>query len=119
MRGESFQRAVQLFNNREFFECHEALEEVWMPERGARRLFLQGLIHLTVGFHHSQRGNLEGASRQLRKGLYKLNAYLPTCEGIDTARLYQEVLSVLDRVEAGGVVAGYPQIHTSSGSSSQ
>jgi len=118
MREEPFQRAVQLFNNCEFFECHEALEEVWMPERGARRLFLQGLIHLAVGFHHSQRGNLEGASRQLRKGLHKLNAYLPSCEGIDTARLCQEVLSVLDRVEAGEVVAGYPEIHTSSGGSS-
>ena len=119
MRGELFQRAVQLFNNREFFECHEALEEAWMPERGARRLFLQGLIHVAVGFHHSQHGNLAGASRQLHKGLYKLNAYLPTCEGIDTARLCREVLSVIERLEAGGVVAGYPQIHTSSGSSLQ
>lgn len=119
MREELFQRAVQLFNNREFFECHEALEEAWMPERGARRLFLQGLIHLAVGFHHSQRGNLAGASRQLRKGLYKLDAYVPTCEGIDTARLYREVLSVLDRVEAGEVVADYPQIHTASGHSPQ
>ena len=45
MRGEVFQPAVQLCNNREFFECHEALEEAWMPERGARRPFLQGLIH--------------------------------------------------------------------------
>jgi predicted metal-dependent hydrolase len=71
MRGELFQRAVQLFNNREFFECHEALEEIWMPERGARRLFLQGLIHLAVGFHHSQRGNSAGASRQLRKGYHQ------------------------------------------------
>ena len=117
MREEPFQRAVQLFNNCEFFECHEALEEVWMPERGARRLFLQGLIHVAVGFHHSQRGNSAGASRQLRKGLNKLNAFLPTCEDIDTARLHREVLSVLDRVEAGGVVAGYPEIHTTSGSS--
>jgi predicted metal-dependent hydrolase len=49
MRGELFQRAVQLFNNREFFECHEALEEAWMPERGARRPFLQGLIHRRGG----------------------------------------------------------------------
>jgi len=119
MRGELFQRAVQLFNNREFFECHEALEEAWMPERGARRLFLQGLIHLAVGFHHSQRGNLAGASRQLRKGLKKLKAYLPTCEGIETERLCREVLSVLDRVEAGGMVADYPQIHTASGRSPQ
>lgn len=112
MRGELFQRVLQLFNNREFFECHELLEEAWMPERGARRLFLQGLIHLSVGFHHCRRGNTAGASRQLRKGLNKLNAYLPACEGIDTARLCREVLSVLDQMEAGGVIDTYPQIHT-------
>jgi hypothetical protein len=29
-----------------------------------------------------------GAARQLRKGLRKLAAYLPHCEGIDTARLH-------------------------------
>ena len=119
MAATLLQEAIQLFNDRKFFECHEALEEVWMPERGARRRFLQGLIHLAVGFHHSQRGNLEGASLQLRKGLRKLDAYLPSCEGIDTGRLYQEVLSMLDRVEAGHGAAGYPQIHAASGSGSR
>ena len=119
MAGTLLQQAIQLFNDRKFFECHEALEELWMPERGARRRFLQGLIHLAVGFHHSQRGNLEGASLQLRKGLRKLDAYLPSCEGIDTGRLCREVRSMLDRVEAGQGAAGYPQIHAASGSGSR
>ena len=35
-------RGIQLFNDGEFFECHEVLEEAWTPERGPRRLFLQG-----------------------------------------------------------------------------
>ena len=35
-------RGIQLFNDGECFECHEELEEAWTPERGPRRLFLQG-----------------------------------------------------------------------------
>ena len=86
--NERVERGIRLFNNREFFECHEVLEEEWTPERGARRLFLQSLIHMAVGLYHAERGNPTGAIRQLRKGLRKLAGYLPSCEGIDTLRLH-------------------------------
>jgi predicted metal-dependent hydrolase len=87
---ELLKSGINLFNNRQFFACHELLEAAWTPERGPRRAFLQSLIHLAVGCYHSQRGNHVGAVRQLRKGLRKLEGYLPLCEGIDTARLYRE-----------------------------
>ena len=104
-------RGIQLFNDRQFFECHEVLEAEWTPERGPRRLFLQSLIHFAVGFYHDERGNPAGAVRQLRKGLRKLGAYLPDCEGIDTARLHTEAGEALARIEAGEAVAAYPRIH--------
>jgi len=104
-------RGIALFNRREYFECHEVLEEAWTPERGPRRLFLQSLIHMAVGFYHNQRGNPPGAMRQLRKGLRKLAAYLPVCEHVDTARLEREVLVVLRAIESGAAVSTYPQIH--------
>src|SRR5437016_10393107 len=66
---ELLRRGIQLFNNRQFFRCHEVLEEAWTAEAGPRRLFLQALIHLAVGLYHGERGNREGAVRQLRKGL--------------------------------------------------
>jgi predicted metal-dependent hydrolase len=111
--NERVERGIHLFNNREFFECHEVLEEEWTPERGARRLFLQSLIHMAVGLYHAERGNPVGAIRQLRKGLKKLAGYLPSCEGIDTARLHREALAVLQALEAG--VQGFerPRIHLS------
>src|SRR5205807_6702956 len=55
--NERIERGIRLFNNREFFECHEVLEEEWTPETGARRLFLQSLIHVAVGLYHAERGN--------------------------------------------------------------
>ena len=94
MTDERVQQGIDLFNSRQFFVCHEVLEEVWTPERGPRRLFLQSLIHVAVGFYQCRRGNPEGAARQLRKGLRKLAPYLPSCEGIDTARLHADALAV-------------------------
>jgi predicted metal-dependent hydrolase len=112
MMDDRLDRGIRLFNNREFFECHEVLEQAWTPERGPRRLFLQGLIHLAVGFYHWERNNPAGAIRQLRKGLRKLAPYLPFREGIDTERLHREAARFLEQIEAGAAVSGYPQIHT-------
>jgi predicted metal-dependent hydrolase len=102
--------AVELFNRREFFVCHEVLEEIWTHERGPRRLFLQSLIHFAVAFYHDQRGNPVGATRQLRKGLRKLARSLPECEGIDTAGLHGDGLAAVAITEAGGALGGYPTI---------
>lgn len=105
------ERGIELFNRGEYFQCHEELEFGWTRERGPRRLFLQSLIHMAVGFYHHQRGNPVGATRQLHKGLRKLSGYLPVCESVDTARLDREVRLVLAGIEAGRAAAAYPCIH--------
>jgi uncharacterized protein len=108
---EALAHGIRLFNHREFFECHEVLEAAWTPERGPRRLFLQALIHFAVAFYHDQRRNPAGSSRQLRKALRKLHAYLPAYEGIDTAELYRDGLVALERTERGAALGSYPEIH--------
>ena len=107
------QHGIDLFNRREFFVCHEVLEEIWTPERGPRRLFLQALIHFAVAFYHDQRGNPVGATRQLRKGLRKIAAYLPVCEGIDTASLERDGQAALAVTETGATLDGYPPMRYS------
>ena len=107
---ELFERGITLFNRRAFFECHEVLEELWRPERGERRLFLQGVIHLAVGFYHHQQGNQAGAERQLRKGLKKLAGYLPEFEGLNTVKLYGEGFEFLEQIRQGATLTRYPEI---------
>jgi predicted metal-dependent hydrolase len=97
-------RGIELFNRGEFFEAHEVWEELWTPERDPRRLFLQSLIHVTVGAYHASRGNPAGASRQLRKALRKIEPYLPQYEGVDTARLREDAHRLLLAVEAGAPI---------------
>jgi len=101
IREPLFQRGIELYRDGHFFECHEALEELWTPMRGPHRLFLQSLIHFAVAFYHQQRSNPVGAGRQLRKALRKLEGYLPAYEGLDTATLYQDGQRCLERLRAG------------------
>lgn len=105
-----FQEGIDLFNAEEFFECHEALEEVWTYSQQPDRWFLQSLIHFAVGFYHHGRSNRNGAKRQLRKGLKKIQAYLPEWDGVRTAEIEREVRRRLAVVEAGGTFDGYPRI---------
>ncbi len=102
------QRGIELFNSREFYECHEVLEDIWRPTQGEDRFFLQALIHLAVGFYHHQQGNQIGAEKQLRKGLRKLAGYLPTFQGVDTAKLYREARAALETILSGGRIENFP-----------
>jgi predicted metal-dependent hydrolase len=97
----SFERGLSLFDAGEYFESHEALEAEWTAERGARRMFLQALIHFAVAAHHQGNGNLIGARRQLDKALRKLAGYLPRYEGLETGRIYREGREAFDLLAAG------------------
>lgn len=79
------ERAVAQFNRGLFFECHEILEDVWRDVRGPSRDFLQGLIQVSVGFHHLDRGNRVGALRTFAKALGRLEAYPARYLGFDVA----------------------------------
>ena len=105
-----FQKGIDLFNAEEFFECHEILEEVWTHSQQPDRWFLQALIHFAVGFHHHSRGNRNGTTRQLRKGIRKIQGYLPEWDGVRTAEIERAVRDRLTDIEAGGTLASYPRI---------
>jgi predicted metal-dependent hydrolase len=106
----ALERGIELFNAHEFYECHEVLEDLWRPTQGEERFFLQAVIHFAVGFYHHQRGNQRGAELQLRKGLRKLAGYLPTFQGVDTAKMYREGQAALETVLADRTIERFPII---------
>jgi predicted metal-dependent hydrolase len=72
-----FLQAERLHNAGEFYEAHEAWEEIWIHEGNDEwRIFVQGLIQVTSAFHKLffQR-EPGGASRLLERGLEKLDRY--------------------------------------------
>jgi predicted metal-dependent hydrolase len=83
-------RAVDQFNQRAYFECHETLEALWLAERGTIRQLYQGILQVGVGFLHLMRGNYAGATGVLANGLARLEPFGPVCLGLDIAGLRAE-----------------------------
>jgi hypothetical protein len=83
-------RGIEEFNRREFFECHETIEAVWMEEPRAIRLLYQGILQVGVALHHVQRGNWRGAMKVLARAIPKLAHFEPACMGIDVSGLLDD-----------------------------
>ena len=93
---------IRLFNEGEFYACHEAIEHEWHAEtRPIRRLY-QGILQIGVGFLHALRGNHAGALLLLGDGIEKTVDFAPSCLGIDTGRLAAESQGALERLRMLG-----------------
>ena len=91
-----FERGIDLFNEGQFFECHEAWEEIWKRSDGDLKLFYQGLIQAAVAILHAQRGNLEGARSLYEKALAKLDPIPPEHMGLAIADLRLELSKFIE-----------------------
>lgn len=97
---QQFHEAVHLFNEGEYFECHEVLEELWRAEPSSLRLLYQGVLQVAVGCYHlSVRHNRHGAVSKLRAGLQKLEQFPAVVDTVDLADLREQVATFLQEVE--------------------
>ncbi|HEY5522651.1 MAG TPA: DUF309 domain-containing protein [Desulfuromonadaceae bacterium] len=83
-------QAIREFNRREWFECHETVEDLWIGEEGEVRDFYQGLIQVAVALHHWQNGNFGGAVSLLRGGTEYLRRAADRCQWVDVAALISD-----------------------------
>lgn len=97
---------IRLFNEREFFECHDAIEELWTDTHTAERRFLQGLIQAAVALYHFGNENLGGARKMYHAAVEKLRPYAPHYWGLDLDKFLADLRFCFeDLLQAGG---GYP-----------
>ena len=85
--SEQFLFGIEQFNRREFFECHETLEEMWLAESDEVRYLYQGILQVGVGYLHLLRGNHHGAVTKLHSGCALLEYFVPTCMGVNVSAL--------------------------------
>ena len=97
----AFEEGVRLFNSGRYFECHEALEALWLEAPAESRDLYQGLIQTAVAFHHAERGNPEGARKCLARGLGHLKAFRGRKVPIDLKPLIEAIEKALDLVQGG------------------
>jgi uncharacterized protein len=98
--------AIEQFNHREYFECHETLEAMWHIERDLARAFARalpagqhesrpvycddlykGILQVGVGCYHLLRNNYRGATIKLQSGADYLKPFVPRCMGVEVGQL--------------------------------
>lgn len=90
---------IHFHSHRDYFECHEILEEFW-KSRGKSEQVWVGLIQIAVGLYHYRRGNLAGAEKMIKNALSIIRMEEKEVEtiGIDSSQLIHLLQEVITRI---------------------
>lgn len=97
----SLEAGLELMRAGRWFDAHEELETEWKGAPTGERDFLQGLVHVTVAWHHAAAGNTRGAAGQLAKAARRLEPYRPSHRGVAVERILLQVEAAQARVAVG------------------
>ena len=75
--------ALKIFNNHEWYEAHDAFEDIWNSVNGDERQVIQGILQVSVSQFHLSKGNLNGATILLGEGLGRIKPRTKINIGID------------------------------------
>jgi hypothetical protein len=97
---------IRLFNEREFFPCHDVFEDLWSELVGPEKLFFQGLIHAAVCLYHFEGDNLTGARRMYISFVTYVSDFAPVFCDIDVEKLLADMEHCFEELLAAS--GGYP-----------
>ena len=80
---DSFNFALNLFNEQKWYEAHDAFEDIWNTVEGDQRQVIQGILQVSVSQFHLSKGNLNGATILLGEGLGRIKTRKDINLGID------------------------------------
>ena len=103
---EKYLEGIRLFNEEEFFECHDVLEELWSEVVGEEKKFLQGLIQAAVALFHFGNENLGGARKLCNASIEKLEPYGAHYMGLNLEKFLTDFRACFAELLA--VSSGYP-----------
>lgn len=97
---EQYLEGIRLFNEEEFFECHDVLEELWSEIEGSEKKYIQGLIQAAISLFHFGNENYGGAKKLYISATKLLTQYGDDFMGLDLrrflddyARCFEELLA--------------------------
>ena len=98
----SFQKAIELFNNQEWYVAHDLLEAIWHKTDGMERITIQAILQIAVAQVHLSNANYIGATILYGEGLGRLsNKKLPDL-GLDLNQFINVLKERLLILQAGG-----------------
>ena len=97
----------ELFNRQKYFEAHEVLEHLWLPDKhGPNGAFYKGLIQLAGAFVHLQKNRPQPAASLFKLARANLEKYPPVHEQLNLqnmAGLIHRWLAELERPNEVGL----------------
>ncbi|MBO9597142.1 MAG: DUF309 domain-containing protein [Cohnella sp.] len=103
---EYIQYLAEYYGSRDYFECHEIMEEYWKehPESPQLGCWLV-LIRIAVALYHARRGNRTGALKLISKAAQETDPLRFGELGIDGAKLKELLEAAYRRWSAGPIIA--------------
>lgn len=88
MKEDAWAKALKLFKQAEYWECHEALEPLWLDAQGLDKDFYGGIILLAAALHKARSmGSARGGRRNFAKALVHLAVIPDEYMSIDVRHL--------------------------------
>ncbi len=96
--SDSAVQGLMKFNERNFFEAHEHLEDAWNNESGEGRELYRGVLQVAVAYLQIERANYQGAIKMFLRSRQWLSPLPEECRGIDIAQLKEDKEVVYDEL---------------------
>lgn len=94
-------RGIELFNQRDFFEAHEILEEAWNEDQSLGRELYRAILQVAVAYLQIERKNYSGAIKMFWRVRQWIEPLPKTCRGVnvevlrmDSEKVYKALLSL-------------------------
>ncbi|KEO80705.1 DUF309 domain-containing protein [Paenibacillus polymyxa] len=98
---------VYFNRDRDYFECHEVLEELWL--KLDRDPVYKGLLQVAVGLYHFRNGNYRGGHMMLDSAVHRLEHAPSQALGINMVKLVEEA-RICARQLAEAVMTGTEEL---------
>jgi hypothetical protein len=97
---------INLFNERRFFESHEALEALYQETEAANKPFIEGLIQVAAAFRiFSEFAEVNGPVRMIYQALIRFESYQPDFLQVRVRELSAALESWAKQAQAAGNAA--------------
>jgi predicted metal-dependent hydrolase len=95
-------RGLELFNEGDYYEAHELLEDAWNEEEGPGRDLYRAILQVAVAYLQIQRGNYAGAVKMFLRSRQWFEPLPGVCRGVDLAQLRADATAVHEAIVALG-----------------
>ncbi len=90
---ERFAKGLELFNEGEYFDCHEVIEDLWLEtaSNDMYRDLYKGVIQAAAAIYQWDRGILTGARGLYAGAVGYLEKYRPRALGLDVEKMVNDL----------------------------